>query len=112
MRAESVVELESVVRTNCGRCSCVILYRSEHCVFCEPAEEALDEALREYGLSRALVSQVMVDRGCECGCDADVAGVPAIRVCDQMVHGIPEEDTLRDLLLRAIMMPCFCDPTQ
>jgi hypothetical protein len=108
MRAETVESTQDV-RTSCGRCGCVILYKSEQCVFCTPAIETLNEALEEYGLERDCFSEVHIEQGCECGCESDIAGVPAIRICDRIVHGIPELSSLRDLLLRAMMMGCFRD---
>lgn len=85
------------------------LYTGDRCIFCAPALEMLREAIEELGLKSDILHQVKIEGGCECGCDSGILGVPAIRICNHVVHGIPDVSTIRDMLLSALMMECFHD---
>ncbi|NWF94976.1 MAG: hypothetical protein HXY34_02440 [Candidatus Thorarchaeota archaeon] len=109
MQLETDLAIRSAEKSSCGQCSCVIIYKGNHCVFCTPAFELLKNALAEYGLDESIVSEVSIEDGCECGCDVDIAGIPAIRICRELIHGVPQEDHLRDSLMQAMMKSCFQD---
>lgn len=100
----------AVTKTPCGKCSCIIVYTSEFCVFCEAAEEILIEALTNFGVPITAIREVDVETESECGCRTDdVTMLPTIKVCDQHITGIPEEQSMKDAVMQAIMKECFCE---
>ncbi len=97
-------------KTACGKCSCIIMYTSEFCVFCEPATEILINALTNFGVSKTVIRQVDVETEDECGCRTDdVTMLPTIKVCDKHLTGLPEEQSMKDAVMQAIMKDCFCE---
>ncbi|TFF91465.1 hypothetical protein EU545_04000 [Candidatus Thorarchaeota archaeon] len=65
------------------------------------------EILREYSMGDEGVVTVDIERGCSCGCSAEVSALPAVRICDQKITGLPDRTTLRELLINAMMHECF-----
>ena len=107
-------ELESVsdvqTATPCGKCSCVIMYKGEHCIFCDPAAQILEAALANFGVPASAIVQVDVESGDDCGCGTeDVSMLPTIKICDAKLTGLPDEQMLNDAVIRAIMKDCFCE---
>lgn len=107
-------EVESVsgvqTATPCGKCSCIIMYKTEQCVFCDPAAEILRAALSNFGVPSNAIIQVDVESDDDCGCGTeDVSMLPTIKICDTRITGLPDEQTLNDAVLRAIMKDCFCE---
>lgn len=110
MKIEAIHMSGAETKTPCGKCSCIILYTSEFCVFCEAAEEILIEALMNFGVSKTAIREVDVETEDECGCRTDdVTMLPTIKVCDQFLTGLPEEQSMRDAVMQAIMKDCFCE---
>ncbi|MCK5390111.1 MAG: hypothetical protein KAJ36_06455 [Candidatus Thorarchaeota archaeon] len=110
MKAE--IEFVSKVQTAtpCGKCSCVIMYKSEQCVFCDPAEQILEAALSTFGVPSSAIVQVDIESGDDCGCGTqDVSMLPTIKICNAKLTGLPDEQTLNDAVIRAIMKDCFCE---
>lgn len=86
------------------------MYTSEFCVFCDAAEEILVEALTDFGVSKAAIREVDVDDADACGCRTDdVTMLPTIKVCNQHLTGLPEEQSMKDAVMQAIMKDCFCE---
>jgi hypothetical protein len=110
MKTEAIPVSDVEKKTPCGKCSCIILYTSEFCVFCGAAEEILIEALTNFGVSKTVIRQVDVETEDECGCRTDdVTVLPTIKVCDKHITGLPEEQSMRDAVMQAIMKDCFCE---
>ncbi|MFW9962772.1 MAG: glutaredoxin family protein [Candidatus Sifarchaeia archaeon] len=110
MKTEVISMSGAVTKTPCGKCSCIIVYTSEFCVFCEAAEEILIEALTNFGVPITAIREVDVETESECGCRTDdVTMLPTIKVCDQHITGIPEEQSMKDAVMQAIMKECFCE---
>ena len=110
MKAE--VESVSEVQTNtpCGKCSCIIMYKTEQCVFCDPASKILEAALSNFGVPSDAIVEVDVELDDDCGCGTeDVSMLPTIKICDAKITGLPDEQTLNDAVIRAIMKDCFCE---
>lgn len=86
------------------------MYTSEFCVFCDAAEEILTEALTDFGVSKTAIREVDVDDADACGCRTDdVTMLPTIKVCNQHLTGLPEEQSMKDAVMQAIMKDCFCE---
>jgi hypothetical protein len=110
MKSEAIQVSNTETKTPCGKCSCIIMYTSEFCVFCDAAEEILIEALTNFGVSKAVIRQVDVETGDDCGCGTDdVTMLPTIKVCDKNITGLPEEQSMHDAVMQAIMKDCFCE---
>ena len=57
-----------------------------------------------------IVKAVKPKRDDDCGCGTeDVSMLPTIKICDARITGLPDEQTLKDAVLRAIMKDCFCE---
>lgn len=65
------------------------------------------EMFRKYGVPEAVISKIDVEQGCSCGCANHVQGAPTIRICNETLVGIPDEDLLHDAVLRILMKECF-----
>ena len=101
---------DTETKTKCGKCSCIIMYTSEFCVFCDAAEEILAEALTDFGVSKAAIREVDVEATDACGCRTDdVTMLPTIKICDKQLTGMPEEQSMKDAVMQAIMKDCFCE---
>ncbi len=105
---EPVLDVQNI--TPCGKCSCVIVYKGDHCVFCDPAIQILEAALANFGVPSSAIVQVDVESGDDCGCSTeDVSMLPTIKICDAKLTGLPDEQSLNDAVIRAIMKDCFCE---
>ncbi|NHI83852.1 MAG: hypothetical protein EAX81_06095 [Candidatus Thorarchaeota archaeon] len=105
-----VVEMSNGLgKTPCGRCSCIIVYTGDYCLFCDAAKEMLGEAIAHYGVSDAAICQVDVDSEDGCGCNDGITRLPTIRICNVKLEGLPDEKEITDAVLRALMMDCFCE---
>ncbi|MBY8998962.1 MAG: hypothetical protein KGD60_14640, partial [Candidatus Thorarchaeota archaeon] len=101
MKTEALSMSGTETKTECGKCSCIIMYTSEFCVFCDAAAEILTEALTNFGISKTVIREVDVEAEDECGCRTDdVTMLPTIKVCDQHLTGLPEEQTMKDAVMQ------------
>jgi hypothetical protein len=92
----------------CGRQSCLILYKSDDCYLCDAAKEILTSVVGDFGLQESVISVVDID-SCENFDDefSDLLALPAIRICGELILGLPDPDTARTRLMHAIMNECF-----
>ncbi|MFW9808522.1 MAG: hypothetical protein ACFFE6_03985 [Candidatus Thorarchaeota archaeon] len=110
MKAEAIPTSSTEMKTPCGRCGCIIFYKGELCIFCEAATEMLADALMGFGVSSSAICEIDVDSEEECGCGTDdIAMLPTIRICDMKLTGLPDEQSMNDAVMRAIMRDCFCE---
>lgn len=108
MKAETAKLSEVLPRTKCGECSCVILYKGDMCLFCDAAHRILADSLERFGIPSTAVREVDVDDAEDCGCNTDsITMLPTIKICDVMLTGLPEEQTVKDAVIRAAMKDCF-----
>lgn len=110
MKAEVTTVSEVQNATPCGKCSCIVMYTTKQCVFCDPAAEILENALSSYGVSTSAIIEVDVESDDDCGCGTDdISMLPTIKICDARITGLPDEQMLNDAVIRAIMKDCFCE---
>ncbi|MCK5238548.1 MAG: hypothetical protein KAR33_03305 [Candidatus Thorarchaeota archaeon] len=96
------------VVTTCGRNGCVVIYTGDNCAFCDTAFETLRDVLSDFGLSSSVISEVNVTSGIQCACDIPgIVTLPTIRVCDQLITGLPQIDEARSSIMHAILKGCF-----
>lgn len=110
MNAEAAKLSEVVPKTKCGECSCVILYKGDMCLFCDAASDILADSLESFGIPGSAAKEVDVDEAEECGCKTDnITMLPTIKICDVTITGLPEEQMVKDAVIRAIMKDCFIE---
>jgi hypothetical protein len=110
VKQESAYVSYKTSRTECGRCSCIILYTSEQCILCNAALEIMHAVISDFGLSSSVVRVVDVANGDEDGCGLPApVGLPAIRICEEFVSGLPDLDEARGAVMHAVLKNCFTD---
>ncbi len=108
VRIEPTCTEYSEVDTSCGRSGCIAIYTGDNCVFCDSALETLREALSDFGISSSVISEINVSNGSACTYDLPgVITLPTIRVCDQLISGLPDIDEARSQLMHALLKGCF-----
>ena len=109
VRTESALLTLESQDTECGRCSCIILYSSEQCVLCDAAMELLQTVVSDFGLPLSVIRKVDIlhdDDGC--GLPPPV-GLPAIRICQELITGLSDMDTMRGAVMHEVLNGCFSD---
>ena len=109
VRIESAHLTMESPKTDCGRCSCIILYNSEKCVLCDAALEILYSVVSDFGLPPSVIRKVDVLNSED---DSDLpspVGLPAVRICQDVITGLPDMDTARSAVMHAVLNGCFSD---
>ncbi len=107
VKTESAILPFESKKTECGRCSCIILYSSDHCILCDAALEILYSVISDFGLSHEIVKKVDAlsqDDGCDL---PPPVGLPAMRICDEILTGLPDIDVARAAVMHAVLNGCF-----
>jgi len=78
-------------------------------MFCKPANEVLKEALLQFGLTEGSVFEVDVGEDDSLAREVGVVGLPTLKICEETLLGIPDEGSIRDALVTAMMRGCFCE---
>ncbi|TXT57500.1 MAG: hypothetical protein BAJATHORv1_10202 [Candidatus Thorarchaeota archaeon] len=94
--------------TLCGRPACICLYRTRDCYFCDVAREVLVRAIKDTGIKGVSYTEVDIDKNPMNGLDESLA-LPAISICDTILTGIPDLDSLSTTLNRYIHKDCFAE---
>ena len=109
MKADGSSTSSSRTGVPCGKQGCVVFYKGEHCMFCKPASAVLKEALEQFGLSENTVFEINIGEDEYLAREAGIVGLPTIEICDEMIMGLPDEGSIRDALVSAVMHDCFCE---
>ncbi|MHA2153274.1 MAG: hypothetical protein ACXAAO_07815 [Candidatus Thorarchaeota archaeon] len=67
----------------------------------------MHEIVTNFGLSSDVVNVVDVDSETEAECP--VLGLPAVRICDEFITGLPDIDVTRGAVMNAVLKRCFSD---
>ena len=101
-------KVESATQITCHRQSCILFYASEDCPLCDGAWQVLLEAVADLGLADCIVEKVDVN---ECSPEkrppSECSMLPVIRICDTILSGFPDVDTVRTRIMQAMMKGCF-----
>ncbi|MFW9789285.1 MAG: PAS domain S-box protein [Candidatus Thorarchaeota archaeon] len=94
---------------HCGRNTCITFFKSNHCVFCDPAMEILTAVLDSMGVPRSMVETINVDDP-----DVDVNTeelpmLPYIKICERELTGFISEGAIRSSVLNLLMTNCYPD---
>jgi hypothetical protein len=96
-------------KCDCGRCSCIILYSSEQCILCDAALEILYTVISEFGLTPNVIQRVDItteDDGCNI---PPPVSLPAMRICQEVLTGLPDMDVARGAVMHAVLRGCFSE---
>lgn len=109
VRMESAV-LEIPQRNcDCGRCGCIIHYSNDHCILCDAALEILYSVISDFGLSRNVVRRVKITTDDAERIDPLPGSLPAMRICQEVLTGLPDLDVVRGAVMHAVLKGCFSD---
>ncbi len=107
---ESTYATYKMNRTECGRCSCIIVYSSPQCVLCDAALELMYSVISDFGLQPSAVREVDITKDDDDGCGLPApVGLPAIRICEEFISGLPDIDNARGAVMHAVLKNCFSD---
>ena len=109
MKADVPATSTPQVGVACGKQGCVVFYKGENCMFCRPANEILNEALEQFGLTGNSVFKIDIGEDENSAREAGIVGLPTIEICNEIIMGIPEEGSVRDALVNAMMHDCFSE---
>lgn len=93
----------------CGRKTCVTFYKSNHCVFCDPAMETLLSVLDELGVPPSIVESINVDAPSVDIKPEELPMLPFIRICDTELSGFISDEAVRSAVLNLAMKSCYPD---
>ncbi len=94
---------------HCGRNTCITFYKSNHCVFCDPAMEILSSVLDSMGVPQSMVESINVDDpGVEIT-DEELPMLPYIKICKQELTGFISEGAIRSSVMNLLMTNCYPD---
>jgi len=107
VRTESAIISLEDGKTECGQCSCIIVYSSEHCVLCEAAMEVMNTVISDFGLPTTIIQKMdILEQDKICSLPPPV-GLPAIRICQEILTGLPDIDEARSAVMHAVLNGCF-----
>jgi glutaredoxin len=93
---------------DCGKSSCIVLYKGDGCVFCDAASEILESVVSEFNIPSDYIEKV--DVGVMNDPESrsfNQMGLPAIKICNEIIFGLPDVDMLRSAIVNAILKGCF-----
>ncbi|MHA1576912.1 MAG: hypothetical protein ACTSU3_06090 [Candidatus Thorarchaeota archaeon] len=97
--------------TQCGRPGCIAFYTSDDCHFCDAVMELLRVVISNKGFSKNVLHEVNKSSPEGYLLFDHNRGVPAIRVCDKTITGIPDPDVVNMALDSISCKDCFEDVT-
>jgi len=110
--AKFVIMLPQWVETtelHCGRNTCITFYKSNQCVFCDPAMDALLAVLNELGVPVSIVESINVDDPSVEIDRSQLPMLPYIKICDTELTGFISDESIRIAVLNLAMKACYPD---
>jgi len=93
----------------CGRYTCITFYKSNHCVFCDPAMETLLRVLDELNVPRTIIEEINVDDPSK-GVDRNqLPMLPFIKICEEQLTGFISDESIRNAVLNLALRNCYPD---
>jgi PAS domain S-box-containing protein len=94
---------------HCGRATCITFYKSNHCVFCDPAMEILVAVLDSMGVPQSMVETINVDDpGVEIS-EEELPMLPYLKICEHELTGFISESSIRSSVMNLLMTNCYPD---
>lgn len=94
---------------HCGQKTCITFYRSNHCVFCDPAMEILSTVLDSLGVPQSMVESINVDDPSVEIKEEDLPMLPYIKICKEELTGFISESAIRSAVMTLMMTNCYPD---
>jgi signal transduction histidine kinase len=94
---------------HCGRNTCITFYKSNHCVFCDPAMEILTTVLDSMGVPQSMVESINVDDPDVEIPEEELPMLPYIKICKQELTGFISEGAIRNSVMNLLMTNCYPD---
>ncbi|MHA2117146.1 MAG: PAS domain S-box protein [Candidatus Thorarchaeota archaeon] len=94
---------------HCGRPTCITFYKSNHCVFCEPAMEVLTSVLESFGVPASMVETLNVDDPQVAVSEDELPMLPYIKVCNEELSGFISETAIRSAVMNLMVTNCYPD---
>ncbi len=88
--------------------TCILIYATSQCIFCPAAKEIVEGVLEVHGLPVDTIRKV----DCDTEDVRDITALPTIQICEQIIIGLPEEDTLDRALWKLRVNPCFYENSE
>jgi PAS domain S-box-containing protein len=93
----------------CGRKTCITFYKSNHCVFCDPAMEILTSVLESFGVPQSMVETLNVDDPLVDVKEEDLPMLPYIKICEEELSGFISESVIRSAVMALMVTNCYPD---
>lgn len=107
VKTESALLPFETGKTDCGKCSCITLYSSKHCILCDVAFELLSTVISDFGLSPNIIQIVdVLEQDTDYG-TLPLVELPAMRICEEVITGLPDIDTARAAVMHAVLNGCL-----
>ncbi|MHA2148968.1 MAG: PAS domain S-box protein [Candidatus Thorarchaeota archaeon] len=94
---------------HCGRNTCITFYKSNHCVFCDPAMEILTTVLDSMGVPQSMVETINVDDPDVEVSEDELPMLPYLKICKQELTGFISESSIRNSVMNLLMTNCYPD---
>ena len=93
----------------CGRATCITFYKSNHCVFCDPAMEILVSVLDSLGVPRSMLETINVDDPDVEITEEELPMLPYLKICNHELTGFISESSIRSSVMNLLMTKCYPD---
>jgi len=93
----------------CGRNTCITFYKSNHCVFCDPAMETLLSVLAHMGIPPSIIESINVDDPSASVVRDELPMLPFIKICDAELSGFISDDAIRTAVANLAIKSCYPD---
>lgn len=94
---------------HCGRTTCITFYKSNHCVFCDPAMEILTSVLDSMGVPQSMVETINVDDPGVDISEDELPMLPYLKICKMELTGFISEGSIRNAVMNLLMTNCYPD---
>jgi hypothetical protein len=94
-------------RSMCGRAGCIAIYRSEDCHLCDAMDSYLRDLVRSEGLPENVIRSVDQNSLSNEPSLEVIHSVPAMRVCETIITGLLDAETMKNTLRDATSKRCF-----
>ncbi|MFW9982006.1 MAG: PAS domain S-box protein, partial [Candidatus Thorarchaeota archaeon] len=94
---------------HCGQKTCITFYKSNHCIFCDPAMEILSSVLDSLGVPQSMIESINVDDPSVEIKEEDLPMLPYIKICNEELTGFISELAIRSAVMNLLMTNCYPD---
>jgi PAS domain S-box-containing protein len=94
---------------HCGRPTCITFYKSNHCVFCDPAMEVLTSVLESFGVPQSMIETLNVDDPHVNVKEDELPMLPYIKICNEELSGFISETVIRSAVMNLMVTNCYPD---